>query len=475
MMATKHLKIALIVLCSASAIILVISLKVNPFLFNQNNIGSFEYIRTGEGLADKGRYAEAVGYFEKAFEASPESDIIKANLAWIYTVYAKELSSSDNPDRAVYFFNKAHELKRNSATAQNLAMAYIRRAVVDLRRGEWSKGIESCTTARELVSDSRRASENIGVYLYNEAQKEMKAGRDTIAVLLLSESFLASESKYPFDLLGDIYYQRNDLEQAAFYWGKALEMDPDNAALAEKTGRIAKEMDLARTQQKSDMGRFELHYDSKLKFDVQQVEEALKKAYLKAGKRLAYLPEGKTAVFLYSEDDFRKLFNLSAHVRAFYDGSIRMPMPQGALAGDELRQFIEHEYAHAVLSALTENNCPSWLGEGVAVSMQVDGEIPRIKDVILKMRAASKLSLAYLETAFKGDDPDLGDYYLIAYTVVQYITDTFGYEGLRGILKRMKSGQHFVNAMDDQLLMSEGEFERRWLEYVERKFLTEKK
>jgi len=472
MLPTKHAKSVALVLCAIIAIVLIISFKANPSLFNQKNVGSFEYIRIGERLADKGKYSEAIGYFEKAFEASPESDIIRANLVWIYTIYANELSSAGSISRAIYFFNKAYELKQNPATAQNLAVAYVKKAIEDLRRGDWVKGIDFCTKAREITAESCRASENLGIHLYNEAQNEFKAGRDTIAILLLSESFLSSESKYPFRLLGDIYYRRTDLAQAAFYWGRALELDPENKELAEHVSRVYKEMEMERKQQKFEMRHFELRYDPKLQFDVAALHEAMDKAYLKAGKKMAYFPKDKTVVFLYSEKDFKGLFKLSPAVRAFYDGNIRMPLPQGPLAGDELTQFIEHEYTHAVISAMTENNCPPWLGEGIAVSIQIDKDDPRIKEALLKIGDISKISIDSIDAIFKDqtkEKADLGPYYSLAYTVVQYINDTFGVEALRGILKRMRSGQHFVNAMDDQLLISEKEFEKRWHAYVAKK------
>ncbi|HPM43203.1 MAG TPA: tetratricopeptide repeat protein, partial [Candidatus Omnitrophota bacterium] len=194
---SRRLKISLLVLCVVVAVLSAVSIRINPFLFTPGNPGSFEYVRIGERLADKGRYAEALKFFEKAFESSPESDIIKASLAWIYTVYARELDSYGKYDKSLYYFLKAYEVKRDQHTSQNLAMAYSRNALEKLRAGDWSAGIEGYAKAREISSDYRTVSSNLGVYLYNDAYSEFKAGRETIAVLLLSESFLASESKYP--------------------------------------------------------------------------------------------------------------------------------------------------------------------------------------------------------------------------------------------------------------------------------------
>ena len=40
------------------------------------------------------------------------------------------------------------------------------------------------------------------------------------------------------------------------------------------------------------------------------------------------------------------------------------------------------------------------------------------------------------------------------------------------VLKRLESDQHVINAIDDELLLSEKEFERRWGDYVKKTFYT---
>jgi hypothetical protein len=41
---------------------------------------------------------------------------------------------------------------------------------------------------------------------------------------------------------------------------------------------------------------------------------------------------------------------------------------------------------------------------------------------------------------------------------------------LRGVLKRLADKQHIVNAIDDELLISESDFEKKWRGYVAKKF-----
>ena len=56
-----------------------------------------------------------------------------------------------------------------------------------------------------------------------------------------------------------------------------------------------------------------------------------------------------------------------------------------------------------------------------------------------------------------------GVYYIMSYTVVRFIMDRWGIASLREVLKNLSGGQHLMNAIDDALLLSEKEFEARWV------------
>jgi hypothetical protein len=94
-----------------------------------------------------------------------------------------------------------------------------------------------------------------------------------------------------------------------------------------------------------------------------------------------------------------------------------------------------------------------------------------ILDLIVSLIDKKELSLAALEKAFEAKEKDPRMYYLLTYSIVKYIVDNWGLEGVRSLLFRIKRGQHVINAIDDEFLLSEKEFERRWQDYVIEKFL----
>ncbi len=461
----KSAAIAITVVLLASSFVIY---RTRPSLFAAGTPGSFEYIRKGEGWLDKGEYKKAIAQFEKAGESSPENKAIQDYLIMVYSRYSQALLESGDFGAAIEYLNKAYGIRRDIVTMQNLALACVKMGVQLANKREWTPSIERFTTARLIVGDSARASKNIAVQLFNDGVEEYNSGREDAAMLCFREASLIEESSIVFKFLGQIYYKNSDYENASFYWNSARRIDPDDKGLADKLEALEKEAALAAGRLSRESPHFSLVYEKILPFDMESAKKALESAYFDVGKDLGYFPNLKTKVFFYSDKDFREIFRLPAVVGAFYDGNIRMPLPEGPLGADAAARYIYHEYTHAVLSAATKNNCPIWFGEGVAVWEEFKGRESIIKEMIAAIGENANLSINRLDEAFKGGlkDRDLRLCYIMAYTAVRFITDKWGIASLREIVKALASGQHIANAIDDVLLLPEKEFEARWRNYV---------
>ncbi|MBU1038372.1 MAG: hypothetical protein KJ994_04910, partial [Candidatus Omnitrophica bacterium] len=64
--------------------------------------------------------------------------------------------------------------------------------------------------------------------------------------------------------------------------------------------------------------------------------------------------------------------------------------------------------------------------------------------------------------------------YILAYTAIEFIVDNWGLKGLHGVLDAIALGRHAVNAMDDEFLLSEKDFDRRWSDFVGSKYIQKK-
>lgn len=455
------------------AALLLILYSIDPTIFGLKEAGSFEYVRRGEDLFRKGDHKRALAYFEKAFENSPESGEIQYNLIWAYSRYSTALQAAGNHDEAIRYLSRCYEIMPSRATRQNLAIALTKRAITRLRKNDWLGAVQDMTDARFAAAGSSGARKSLAISLFNDAVAEFKEGRERIALLCLKEAALSYDDSRIYELIGEIYYRMTDLERAAFYWNRARELAPADAApaLGEKLERLAKEADLARRAQKQVFPHFEIRYDTALPIDAPSVGKVLDKAYLDVGRDLGlYLP-ATTVVFFYSEQEFADIFKLPSAARAFYDGNIRMPFPAAGIEERELAHYLYHEYTHAVVSAITNNNCPVWLSEGIAVWEWTKENDADVRAFFAKT-GLPEISIAALDGAFAQGmkKEDLYAYYLIAYTAVRYIVDTWGAGGLQDLLKRLAGGQHAVNAIDDEFLISEQEFNKRWGEYVRRRY-----
>ena len=119
------------------------------------------------------------------------------------------------------------------------------------------------------------------------------------------------------------------------------------------------------------------------------------------------------------------------------------------------------------------NNCPVWFSEGIAMWEEFNRSGCNLKDLPVNAETVDGITLASLDKEFYKNEvgPNRAAYYLLSYTVAAYIIDSWGMAGLQKILKKLAGGQHVVNAIDDEFLLSEKEFEKRWKAYVGNKYL----
>ena len=226
-------------------IISIVLLQMVLHLFPQKITGSFEYIRKGEDLIDKGKSADSIKYFEKAYESSPENETIKSELVYAYSACSKALADKNKYDEAIDYLAKAYNVAPSASTTQNLAMMYSTKALHEAQKGDLMKAKIIYDKMRSLTDGLDSVSKNIAILLYNDGISEYKSGREDTAILCLKESSSTYKDSRISELLGDLYYKHAEFNMARFYWHEAKTLDPGNAALAEKLNKVNKEMSLA--------------------------------------------------------------------------------------------------------------------------------------------------------------------------------------------------------------------------------------
>jgi tetratricopeptide (TPR) repeat protein len=432
---------------------------------SNTHLGSFEYVRKAEDSIARSDFKGAIDLLEKAYSASPDNLAICSKLRNIYLDYGQSLAESGKMDNAISCMLRAYTVMPGASSAQRLAYVYAEKASERLISGDIAAARTSFENALTTAAPYASSSRNLGVFLFNKAVEEYKSGKNTTAIIFLKESSLAYKNPFTLELMGDIYYNRSDFDQARFYYGKSFELDPKNISTRNKLKRASMDLRLAKDRKTADTPHFSITYSDSMPLDTDFVLGVLEKCYFDIGSDLKYYPDSKTQIIFYSQDEFTKMFMMSSGTRAIYDGNIRVPLPPKKLNADELAQYLRHEYVHAVVSAKTNNNCPAWLNEGLAVWEVYKDRSDKMSRAMVEKLKAQDFSMDRLRKAFDLKNETEGDLrtdYLLSYSAVKYVIDAWGLTGLNRILDRIKSGEHFINAIDDEFLLSETEFDRRW-------------
>jgi tetratricopeptide (TPR) repeat protein len=170
----------------------------------------------GLTLQRRGEESEAVKYFEKALTISPDEISVLSTLAMSYNGL-KRFSESD----AMY--ERALKLDPNSALVLNNYAYNLAERGVDL-----SKALDMARVAVDKEPNSASYLDTYGWVFF-------KIGRYEDALKYLTKAVsISGSSAVLLEHLGDVYKQLKDIKNAKLYWGKALEINPNNQYLKEK-------------------------------------------------------------------------------------------------------------------------------------------------------------------------------------------------------------------------------------------------
>lgn len=298
-------------------------------------------------------------------------------------------------------------------------------------------------------------------------------------------------------LQGQLHEKRGDWPAARAAYERAVELgseDPDVflslSALYRQQGRQAEAVAmLHRAQQNGAQGRdFEAmkqlvaaeqdaeagfgsfnspHFT--ISFDAgedgaaaQLVLAQLEDAYLTVGHKLGQYPDHDTPVVLYAERDFQRVTHSPGWAGALYDGRIKVPV--GGLQGTspaELARTIRHEYAHALVVALSGGNCPVWLNEGVAMWAEEERDGEREEWALGAIQVSRRpFTLAELEKSFAHLSPqDALGAYAQSYLAVRHLVARYGDRALHKLITAYAGGASSADAFRDALPIELSSFE----------------
>lgn len=144
----------------------------------------------------------------------------------------------------------------------------------------------------------------------------------------------------------------------------------------------------------------------------------------------------------------------------FFNDEITIPLnPKKGINLTELGRALRHEYAHAVISEISDGKCPAWLDEGIA--QYLEGKTnpllgPALRDWISKNDA---MPLHWLQNGFTLLDDDLvpAAYAQSLYSTKKIIRDV-GMESIGLYLKDLRNGIDEEHSFENAFHINEKSF-----------------
>jgi hypothetical protein len=133
----------------------------------------------------------------------------------------------------------------------------------------------------------------------------------------------------------------------------------------------------------------------------------------------------------------------------------------------EVGRIVPHEISHQVLFQATQNPFnvpPTWFDEGLAVAVQ-DGGNEDFPELVQRAAEDGRLfSVRSLTSEFPYDPADATLAYAESYSIVQFIIDRWGNEGIAAVLDAYKMGVSHDEAFVTALGVDMTELDRLWKE-----------
>jgi tetratricopeptide (TPR) repeat protein len=379
----------------------------------------------------KNDYTTAIDYFTRALQLLPDNPIIRKNLALTYNNYAIDIANKNQIEDAKELLYKAIEID----------------------------------------NDNSHFKENLANLLSRFAAEYYKNGNYEFATYKLKEALALLPNHVPsLVLLGQVYYQTQDLANAEKIWNKAFSLDPKNKDLKEMLKKLRSETKIESSLKKLDAYYFDIRFDKEaIDSEVYDVKSFLQDAYRDIGRDFNYYPHQKMPVILYTQEDFQNLRHTPEWVAGIYDGKIRLPIRKNGMTDTEFKRLIWHEYTHSVVFALTDGKCPVWFNEGLAKYEESKIEKPDLAPLFKMLKDKSYIPLANLNSYFSMQTkPELLNLaYLEAYTFIDFILDRWNFHLVKNILVKIKNGKSIDKAFYDITNRTSQQIEKEWIEFIQ--------
>lgn len=257
-----------------------------------------------------------------------------------------------------------------------------------LERGQAAMRERDFERASSYFLEAINAAPDLHVARVGYAASEIALNRDGLALSVIQDGLVRDPDRPELlELLGDLRYREERIEDALGSWRRAFELSPGDR-LRDKILKAERELSASRDYDFSASSHFNLRYDGEVDLDLaSSVMDHLEAQYWVLADRFRHAPQQPITVQLFPQQQFRAVTQSPDWVGGLYDGKIRVPLGGLSRLHRRAEEVLTHELTHAVVHSKTRGNCPRWLHEGLA-QISEERPLPRAERQVIARRLA---------------------------------------------------------------------------------------
>jgi tetratricopeptide (TPR) repeat protein len=259
-------------------------------------------------------------------------------------------------------------------------------------------------------------------------------------------------------LLSQVLYRQGKVREAVDVLDIAIKYAPDNTQLVRQRDEWQKDAQLQGRFYESRGAHFSVLFEGPAD-DVmaRKIVDVLEQAYFRIGAQLMTYPSRTITVLLYTQQQFQDITRSPGWTGGVYDGRIKLPVGGALSQGDELQRVVEHEFVHAVISSMAGPTVPTWLHEGLAMTLE-SGAGDWADDVLA--RTTTRLPLSALSRGFLGMNAEQAALaYAQSVFAVERMVSLRGMPAVVSLIRALSRGETFDGAFQQAIFMRFEEFE----------------
>ncbi|HBW84201.1 MAG TPA: hypothetical protein DEF79_09200 [Gammaproteobacteria bacterium] len=227
---------------------------------------------------------------------------------------------------------------------------------------------------------------------------------------------------------------------------RSLEIGFDNDPFNVMTSNMLKVFDTLETYETVESEHFKVHMSERDSFILwPYLEPLLEESWDTLTAKYGFEPEGKILIEVFENSaDFAVrsvgLPDIGPLVGICFGKVITLISPDTLTAN--WQEIVWHEFMHVITLQMTQNRMPRWLSEGISVWEEREGRPywgrRQGLDLIRAAQEQKLMPVGELNSGFSGarNNADLSFAYFQSYLVVEYITQTYGFEELIALIEQ---------------------------------------